>query len=250
MRQRTRVECQHPDVEEATCPVRIVRRFEGDARLVIGRATCPDIDDDPTVGRARTRRFRQRARVTRLSGTSMDLDQPRRGVSVQGYDDQRSDGQKRRQSRAVAHKDAVNPRSHGGTGTMMNKRLPDPHLTKIYRLEATLGEPQVLGGISGGHRRIVPLTGGTFSGPELRGELVPGASADWQIILPDGATFGDVRYTLATEHGHLLYVQSRTVRHGSPEVLARLGRGEDVDANEYTFRRQRRSRPQPPNSTG
>jgi len=118
----------------------------------------------------------------------------------------------------------------------MNNRLPDPHLTKIYRLEATLGEPQVLGEISGGHRRIVPLTGVTFSGPALRGELLPGASADWQIILPDGATFGDVRYTLATERGDLLYVQSRAVRHGSPEVLARLGRGEDVDANEYTFR--------------
>jgi hypothetical protein len=26
------------------------------------------------------------------------------------------------------------------------------------------------------------------------------------------------------------------VRHGSAEVLARLGRGEDVDAGEYTFR--------------
>ena len=54
----------------------------------------------------------------------------------------------------------------------MNKRLPHPHLTKIYRLEATLGEPQVLGETSGGRRRIVPLTGGTFSGPELRGEDV------------------------------------------------------------------------------
>ena len=36
--------------------------------------------------------------------------------------------------------------------------------------------------------------------------------------------------------GDLLYVQSRGVRHGSAEVLARLGRGEDVDAGEYTFR--------------
>jgi hypothetical protein len=26
------------------------------------------------------------------------------------------------------------------------------------------------------------------------------------------------------------------VRHGTPEVLERLGRGEDVDASEYTFR--------------
>jgi Protein of unknown function (DUF3237) len=118
----------------------------------------------------------------------------------------------------------------------MNKRLPDPYLTKIYRMESILGEPLVLGEISGAHRRIDPLTGGTFSGPELRGELVPGASADWQIILPDGDTFGDVRYKLATEHGHPLYVQSRTARHGTSETLARLGRGEDVDANGYTSR--------------
>ena len=118
----------------------------------------------------------------------------------------------------------------------MDHRLPDPLMTKIYRLEATLGDPQDVGEISAGHRRIVPLTGGTFSGPELRGTLLPGASADWQIVLSDGTALGDVRYTLETERGDLLYVQSQGVRHGSPEVLARLGRGEDVDASEYTFR--------------
>ncbi|HME03606.1 MAG TPA: DUF3237 domain-containing protein, partial [Solirubrobacteraceae bacterium] len=46
----------------------------------------------------------------------------------------------------------------------------------------------------------------------------------------------DIRYTLQTDGGDLLYVQSRGVRHGSAEVLARLARGEDVDASEYTFR--------------
>jgi hypothetical protein len=54
--------------------------------------------------------------------------------------------------------------------------------------------------------------------------------------LRDGTVLGDIRYTLKTDHGALLYVQARGVRHGSPEVLARLGRGEDVDASEYTFR--------------
>jgi len=85
-------------------------------------------------------------------------------------------------------------------------------------------------------RRIVSLTGGTFAGPELNGNLLPGASADWQILLADGTTLVDVRYTLQTDAGALLYVQSRGVRHGPAEVLARLGRGEDVDAGEYTFR--------------
>ena len=54
--------------------------------------------------------------------------------------------------------------------------------------------------------------------------------------MPDGTAFGDIRYTLRTDAGELLYVQSRGVRHGSAEVLARLRRGEDVDASEYTFR--------------
>lgn len=118
----------------------------------------------------------------------------------------------------------------------MSHRLPDPRLTQVYRLEATLGEPLDLGDTAVGRRRIVPLTGGTFTGPELSGQLLPGASADWQIVLPDGTVLGDVRYTLQTDGGALLYVQSRGVRHGSAKVLARLGRGEDVDPSEYTFR--------------
>jgi muconolactone delta-isomerase len=114
--------------------------------------------------------------------------------------------------------------------------LPDPRLTPVFRLEATLAPPLDLGDTAQGHRRIVPLSGGTFTGPELQGKLLPGASADWQTVLPDGTALGDVRYTLQTDGGDVLYVQSRGVRHGSAEVLARLGRGEDVDPSEYTFR--------------
>jgi Protein of unknown function (DUF3237) len=115
-------------------------------------------------------------------------------------------------------------------------QLPDPRLTKVYRLEATLASPLDLGESAQGRRRIVALTGGTFAGPELNGRLLPGASADWQIVRPDGTALGDIRYTLETADGDVLYVQSRSVRHGSAEVLSRLGRGEDVDASEYTFR--------------
>ena len=115
-------------------------------------------------------------------------------------------------------------------------QLPEPRLAPVFRLEAILGEPLDLGDTAQGHRRIVPLAGGTFTGPHLNGQLLPGASADWQILLPDGTALGDVRYTLQTDGGDLLYVQSRGVRHGTAEALARLGRGEAVDASEYTFR--------------
>jgi hypothetical protein len=118
----------------------------------------------------------------------------------------------------------------------MSIQLPAPRLRKVYRLEATLGQALDLGDVTSGHRRIVPQTGGTFVGPELSGKLLAGVSADWQIVLPDGTALGDIRYTLQTDRGDLLYVRSRSVRHGSAEVLARLGRGEDVDASEYIFR--------------
>jgi Protein of unknown function (DUF3237) len=115
-------------------------------------------------------------------------------------------------------------------------RLPEPRLTQIYRLEIEIAPPLDLGEVDAGHRRIVAHTGGTFSGPEISGTLLPGSSADWQIVLPDGTARGDIRYTLETNSGDLLYVRSRSVRSGDPNVLARLARDEEVDPSEYTFR--------------
>jgi Protein of unknown function (DUF3237) len=118
----------------------------------------------------------------------------------------------------------------------MTDAFPTPTLSRIYRLEATLGTPLELGDDRQGHRRIVPLTGGTFEGPQLRGTLLAAGSADWQVVLDDGTSLGDIRYTLQTDEGDLLSVRSRGVRHGAPEVLARIARGEQVAPTEYTFR--------------
>jgi muconolactone delta-isomerase len=114
--------------------------------------------------------------------------------------------------------------------------LPSPQLAAVYRLECQLGEPLELGVTALGRQRIVPLISGTFAGPDLNGSVIPGASADWQTVLPDGTVIVDVRHSLQTDSGDILYVQSHGVRHGSPEVLARLDRNEHVDASEYTFR--------------
>ena len=123
-----------------------------------------------------------------------------------------------------------------GHGRSMSALLPDPSLTRVYRLDATLGEPLELGDLAQGRPRIVPLTGGTFAGPELSGTQLPDSSADWQIVLPDGTALGDIRYTLEPTTATCTYVQSHGVRHGSADALARLARGEDVDPREYTFR--------------
>jgi hypothetical protein len=132
----------------------------------------------------------------------------------------------------------------------MSNRLPDPRLRKVYRLEVILGAPLDVGELEQGHRRIVPQTGGTFTGPELNGTLLPGVSADWQILLPDGTAVGDSRYTLQTDDGDLLYVQSRGVRHGSAEVLDVSGAARTLTRASTPSAPRPKSRPPPPSSTG
>jgi hypothetical protein len=114
--------------------------------------------------------------------------------------------------------------------------LPAPRLRHIYRLDADVDAPVDLGDTPQGHRRIVALTGGRAEGNDLHAELLATAGADWQILRGDGSSVADIRYTLETDQGALLYVQAHGVRHGDPEVLARLAAGEDVDPSEYTFR--------------
>ena len=81
-----------------------------------------------------------------------------------------------------------------------------------------------------------PLTGGAFRGEVISGMLLPGDERRLADNPPDGTALADLRYTLKTDAGQLLYVRARGTRHESTEVLARLARGEDVNASEYTFR--------------
>ncbi len=110
-----------------------------------------------------------------------------------------------------------------------------PQLEFLMRIAAEVGELQTMGGGPLGERRVVAITGGTFEGPALKGEIVPGG-ADWQIVRADGVLDIDARYALRTEAGALIRVVSQGYRHGPPEVLAALARGEVVPANRYFFR--------------
>jgi hypothetical protein len=114
--------------------------------------------------------------------------------------------------------------------------LPNPELRHVYRLDAELDAPVDLGDTPQGRRRIIPLTRGHAAGPYFDAELLPAGGADWQIARASGSSVADIRYTLRTDGGALLYVQSQGVRHGDPDVLARLAAGEDVAPSEYTFR--------------
>ena len=110
-----------------------------------------------------------------------------------------------------------------------------PKLTFAFEVRATVGPPLEVGAVAQGRRRIVPITGGTFEGPNLRGTVMPGG-ADWQIVRTDGFTELDTRYTLATDKGQIVYVQNAGMRHAAPDVMERLLAGESVDPAVVYFR--------------
>lgn len=110
-----------------------------------------------------------------------------------------------------------------------------PRLTFVFEMHATVGPPQEVGQVRSGRRRIVPITGGTVEGPNLRAKIVPGG-ADWQTIQPDGFTELDTRYTLQTDSGGLIYVQNAGMRHAAPDVMEKLLAGQVVDPALVYFR--------------
>ncbi|WP_331767502.1 DUF3237 domain-containing protein [Embleya sp. NBC_00896] len=112
---------------------------------------------------------------------------------------------------------------------------PPPGLEFLARFRVDLDPMLDLGDTPWGRRRVIPIVGGSFEGPRLRGEVLAGGG-DWQVVHAGGAADIDTRYTLRTDDGALVHLATTGLRHGPPEVLARLGRGEDVDPRSYYFR--------------
>ena len=95
--------------------------------------------------------------------------------------------------------------------------------------------PQKLGAVPHGTRSFVPVTGGDFDGPRLRGKVLPGGG-DWLLLRSDGVLELDLRITLETDDHALIAMTFQGLRHGPPDVIAALGRGEAVDPGRYYFR--------------
>jgi hypothetical protein len=110
-----------------------------------------------------------------------------------------------------------------------------PELNLLARVALRLGAPLDLGRVPAGRRRVVAIAGGTVSGGRLRGEVLPGG-VDWQILRDDDSVQIEARYVIRTLDGVLVAVHETGLRHGPPEVLARVAAGEAVDARAYYFR--------------
>jgi hypothetical protein len=106
----------------------------------------------------------------------------------------------------------------------------------LITLSVNVATAQNIGTVPHGTRRTAPITGGHFEGSRLRGTVVPDASADWLLLRADGVVELDLRVTLRTDDGALISMKSFGLRHGPPDVIAAMGRGETVDPATYYFR--------------
>ena len=109
----------------------------------------------------------------------------------------------------------------------------------MLQFELAVGAPVDAGSLHGTQRRYIPILGGSVRG-DYDGVVLPGG-ADWQDIAPDGSLEINARYVLDLGGRHV-EVDSRGLRAGSPEVLARLASGEAVDPADYYFRTAMRFR--------
>jgi len=116
---------------------------------------------------------------------------------------------------------------------MANLQPPALKLEFIFGARVTVDTPQDLGPFNKGHRRVVPITGGEFFGPQMRGKVLPGA--DWQLIRHDGVAELEARYALSTEDGATIHVRNLARRHGPAEVMAALAAGQAVEPGSYYF---------------
>lgn len=85
-----------------------------------------------------------------------------------------------------------------------------PRTEFVYEAICDLAPTMMLGDSPLGERRMVPITGGTFEGPRIRGTVLAGG-ADRQLIRKDGVRQLDALYELRAEDGAVITVRNRVL---------------------------------------
>ncbi|MGH8111154.1 MAG: DUF3237 domain-containing protein [Rhodanobacteraceae bacterium] len=114
-------------------------------------------------------------------------------------------------------------------------RIEAPTLEFLAAISVEVGEPIELGVTEDGPRRIIPITGGTVTGPILRGRVLS-AGADYQLLKSACVTELQAKYAIETDEGDHIYIDNFGLRTGDPDDIARLVRGEEVDPRRIYFR--------------
>jgi len=109
------------------------------------------------------------------------------------------------------------------------KSLPHRHLATL-RLDVDLASIVPIGN----GRLVAPISGGTFQGERLSGNVLSGG-ADWVTQSPDGSATIDVRLTLQTDEGAILGLTYQGRFVGPPGAMQRFVASEAIDASDYSL---------------
>ena len=88
--------------------------------------------------------------------------------------------------------------------------LAPPQASFVYEAVVDIGPTEMLGEGPLGERRIVPILGGAFAGPRLRGSILPGG-ADRQLVRRDGVRRLDALYEMRTDDGAVITVRNQVL---------------------------------------
>lgn len=111
-----------------------------------------------------------------------------------------------------------------------------PGLEFVCELKVTTSPTKVVGKTAHGERRIIPITGGTFEGPKLKGTVLNGG-ADYQFVNEeDTRTEVEAIYSILTDDGVTIHIRNKGVLFMNPEVMAQLEKGISIDWNKVYFR--------------
>ncbi|MGA3136796.1 MAG: DUF3237 domain-containing protein [Terracidiphilus sp.] len=83
-----------------------------------------------------------------------------------------------------------------------------PKLELAFEEIVMLDKSVTVGDTAYGHRQFVPITGGSVSGPRLKGRVLPGGW-DWQLLLSNGCMSLSADYKLQAEDGTIIYVSNK-----------------------------------------
>jgi len=82
----------------------------------------------------------------------------------------------------------------------------------MWEAKVKIGNMINVGESKRGTRRVIPITGGTFAGPGIKGEVLSGGE-DWQLVRPDGDTELNARYLMKTDDGYIFQVTNQALIH-------------------------------------
>ena len=92
-----------------------------------------------------------------------------------------------------------------------------PELEFALQLKVTLGETFSIENTQHGRRTVIPITGGTFEGPLLKGTIINGG-ADYQIANAQGRTELEAIYCIKTDDGVYIHVRNRGIISNAPDA--------------------------------